>query len=436
MSVTLHTNLGDIKCELFCDEVPKACENFLALCASGYYDTTIFHRNIRGFMIQGGDPTGTGRGGQSIWGGKFNDEIRESLKHNVRGILSMANSGPNTNGSQFFISYAKQPHLNGLYTIFGKVIHGFDVLDLMEKTKTGPGDKPLAEIRINRSRPPAKLFPSVHIIPYRDAMAWQRRHRGLDAIVTVACFLATISLCSGGIPYNVTLASVTLFHKYSWFTAPAVYLSCGDGSGGNRTELPGVNATMRWFNFTGNESWQPVAKLHREECTTCGLYEHEWLGDAIYDTWTVCAANFSSRDERGIFTHVIPSRFHVNLACYECNHAQFQRSSAYGANTTEGGAGSMSVFLWMGLAVAGAGLMILLIAAIVYLVTEADELLDESEKTRFIEMAEEGHQDGHGEDRGAGGHEGRGEGYEGSGGQEGRNGRSDRYSDESGPLKV
>ncbi|CAI5942362.1 unnamed protein product [Closterium sp. NIES-65] len=273
-------------------------------------------------------------------------------------------------------------------------------------------------------------------------MAWQRRHRGLGAIVTVACFLATISLCSGGIPYNVTLASVTLFHKYSWFTAPAVYLSCGDGTGGNRTELPGVNATMRWFNFTGNESWQPVAKLHREECTTCGLYEHEWLGDAIYDTWTVCAANFSSRDERGIFTHVIPSRFHVNLACYECNHAQFQRSSAYGANAAEGGAGSMSVFLWMGLAVAGAGLMILLIAAIVYLVTEADELLDESEKTRFIEMAEEGHEGGHGEEGGAGGHEERegrgeaGEGYEGSGGQEGRNGRRDRYSDESGPLKV
>ncbi|CAI5537465.1 unnamed protein product [Closterium sp. Naga37s-1] len=228
-------------------------------------------------------------------------------------------------------------------------------------------------------------------------MAWQRRHRGLDAIVTVACFLATISLCSGGIPYNVTIASVTLFHKYSWFTAPAVYLSCGDGSGGNRTELPGVNATMRWFNFTGNESWQPVAKLHREECTECGLYEHEWLGDAIYDTWTVCAANFSSRDERGIFTHVVPSRFHVNLACYECNHAQFQRSSAYGHSAAEGGAGSMSVFLWMGLAVAGAGLMILLIAAIVYLVTEADELLDESEKTRFIEMAEDGHGDGHGD---------------------------------------
>ncbi|KAG7018956.1 Peptidyl-prolyl cis-trans isomerase CYP18-1, partial [Cucurbita argyrosperma subsp. argyrosperma] len=190
MSVTLHTNLGDIKCEISCDEVPKSAEassslvfsainfatclenyfsllckkllptasdnlisssfNFLALCASGYYDGTIFHRNIKGFMIQGGDPTGTGKGGTSIWGKKFNDEIRESLKHNARGILSMANSGANTNGSQFFITYAKQPHLNGLYTVFGRVIHGFEVLDIMEKTQTGPGDRPLAEIRLNR----------------------------------------------------------------------------------------------------------------------------------------------------------------------------------------------------------------------------------------------------------------------------------------------
>ncbi|PON35219.1 Notch [Parasponia andersonii] len=149
-SVTLHTNLGDIKCEIFCDEVPKTAENFLALCGSGYYDGTVFHRNIKGFMIQGGDPIGTGKGGTSIWGKKFNDEIRESLKHNARGILAMANSGPNTNGSQFFITYAKQPHLNGLYTVFGKVIHGFEVLDLMEKTPTGPGDRPLAEIRLNR----------------------------------------------------------------------------------------------------------------------------------------------------------------------------------------------------------------------------------------------------------------------------------------------
>ncbi|KAL2927209.1 Peptidyl-prolyl cis-trans isomerase CYP18-1 [Bienertia sinuspersici] len=82
----------------------------------------------------GGDPIGTGKGSTSIWGKKFNDEIRESLKHNARGIMSMANSGANTNGSQFFMTYAKQPHLNGLYTVFGKVIHGFEVLDHMEKT--------------------------------------------------------------------------------------------------------------------------------------------------------------------------------------------------------------------------------------------------------------------------------------------------------------
>ena len=150
MSVTLHTNLGDIKVEVFCDQVPRTAENFLALCASGYYDGTVFHRNIKGFMVQGGDPTGTGKGGASIWGGKFADEFREALKHGARGTLSMANSGPNTNGSQFFITYAKQPHLNGHYTVFAKVIHGFDVLDLMEKTPTGPADRPLAEIRLNR----------------------------------------------------------------------------------------------------------------------------------------------------------------------------------------------------------------------------------------------------------------------------------------------
>lgn len=117
MSVTLHTTLGNIKLELYCEEVPRTATNFLALCASGYYDDTIFHRNIRGFMIQGGDPTGTGKGGRSIYddspNGKFNDEIVDVLKHSRRGVVSMANSGPNTNGSQFFITYKAQPHLNG-----------------------------------------------------------------------------------------------------------------------------------------------------------------------------------------------------------------------------------------------------------------------------------------------------------------------------------
>eukprot|EP00889_Picochlorum_renovo_P001095 jgi/Picre1/28125/NNA_003532.t1 len=119
MSVTLHTSLGDVKIEVFCEQVPKTANNFLALCASNYYDGTIFHRNIKGFMIQGGDPTGTGKGGKSVYeSGKFEDEIVSSLKHSKRGIVSMANSGPNTNGSQFFITYKAHSHLNGKYTVW------------------------------------------------------------------------------------------------------------------------------------------------------------------------------------------------------------------------------------------------------------------------------------------------------------------------------
>ncbi|KAK6751418.1 hypothetical protein RB195_003047 [Necator americanus] len=120
MAVTLHTTAGDIKIELFCQECPKTCENFLALCASDYYKDNIFHRNIKDFMVQTGDPTGTGKGGNSIWGGPFEDELSVELRHEGRGIVSMANNGPNTNKSQFFITYAKQPHLDLKYTIFGK----------------------------------------------------------------------------------------------------------------------------------------------------------------------------------------------------------------------------------------------------------------------------------------------------------------------------
>ncbi|KNE58364.1 peptidyl-prolyl cis-trans isomerase-like 3 [Allomyces macrogynus ATCC 38327] len=150
MSVTLHTDLGDIKIEIFCESVPKTAENFLALCASGYYDGCLWHRNIKGFMIQTGDPTGTGKGGQSIWGGKFEDEIRSTLKHNARGIVSMANSGPDTNGSQFFITYAKQPHLDAKYTVFGKVIDGIDVLDEFEKVPVDSKNRPTKQLRLQR----------------------------------------------------------------------------------------------------------------------------------------------------------------------------------------------------------------------------------------------------------------------------------------------
>jgi len=148
MSVTLYTTLGEIKCEIFCETVPKAAENFLALCASGSYDDCLFHRNIKTFMVQTGDPTGTGKGGQSIWGRPFADEIRSTLKFNARGIIAMANAGPDTNKSQFFITYSKQPHLEGKYTIFGRVIDGMDTLDAMEKVPVNEKNRPLHEIRL------------------------------------------------------------------------------------------------------------------------------------------------------------------------------------------------------------------------------------------------------------------------------------------------
>ncbi|XP_005098683.1 peptidyl-prolyl cis-trans isomerase-like 3 [Aplysia californica] len=149
MAVTLHTDVGDLKLELFCEQCPITCENFLALCASGYYNGNLFHRNIPGFMIQTGDPSGTGKGGKSIWGSKFEDEFRESIKHSARGMVSMASSGPDTNGSQFFLTYSKQPHLDMKYTVFGRVIDGFDTLDTMEKLPVNEKNhKPLHETRL------------------------------------------------------------------------------------------------------------------------------------------------------------------------------------------------------------------------------------------------------------------------------------------------
>ncbi|KAF0695386.1 Aste57867_13820 [Aphanomyces stellatus] len=150
MSVTLHTTLGDIKLEVFCDTAPRTAESFLALCASNGYDNTLFHRNMKGFMIQGGDPTGTGKGGESIWGGAMNDEFHPQNRHNTRGIVSMANSGPNTNKQQFFITYAKQPHLNNVYTVFAKVIDGFDVLDQMEKAPVDAKHRPVKDIVLHK----------------------------------------------------------------------------------------------------------------------------------------------------------------------------------------------------------------------------------------------------------------------------------------------
>lgn len=150
MSVTLHTTSGDIKLEIFCDQVPKGSENFLALCASNAYDGAIFHRNIRDFMVQVGIPNSSGivKKGQSIWGGKFEDELVQDLRHDKRGIVSWANSGPDTNGSQFFITYKKHEHLDGKFTVFGKVIAGIEVLDDIERVKVNEKSRPLEDIKI------------------------------------------------------------------------------------------------------------------------------------------------------------------------------------------------------------------------------------------------------------------------------------------------
>ena len=143
----IKTNMGTIEIELFADQTPKTVENFVGLADSGYYNGVIFHRVIANFMIQGGDPTGTGRGGQSIWGKKFEDEIVPSLTFNKPGILAMANSGPNTNGSQFFITVAPTSWLDGNHTIFGQVIEGMDVVYAISKVQTSkPGDKPLEPV--------------------------------------------------------------------------------------------------------------------------------------------------------------------------------------------------------------------------------------------------------------------------------------------------
>lgn len=176
VDITLHTNKGDIELALFPDVAPKTVENFVELSKKGYYDGVIFHRIIKDFMIQGGDPTGTGMGGESIYGNSFEDEFSTEV-FNLYGALSMANAGPNTNGSQFFIvtaptvpaqmlgqlkeagfpeeiidAYAEQggtPWLDHRHTVFGHVVNGMDVVLDIQAQETGAQDKPVEDIIIN-----------------------------------------------------------------------------------------------------------------------------------------------------------------------------------------------------------------------------------------------------------------------------------------------
>ena len=173
--VEMKTTMGDIKIKLFPEQAPKTVENFLGHARSGYYNGIIFHRVIPNFMIQGGDPTGTGMGGESIWGGTFEDECVPELV-NIRGALSMANAGPGTNGSQFFIVQAKQvetsilkqmevrgwskeevelykknggtPWLDGKHTVFGQVVEGMEVVDNIANVDRNMQDKPKEDVKI------------------------------------------------------------------------------------------------------------------------------------------------------------------------------------------------------------------------------------------------------------------------------------------------
>ena len=142
-TVTIETNHGTIRAEMFVDKAPKTAGNFIDLAKKGFYDGVIFHRVIDGFMIQGGDPTGTGRGGP---GYQIDDEFAPGLAHTQPGLFSMANAGPNTGGSQFFITLAATPWLDRKHAIFGKVVSGLDVVQEIGKVETGPGDRPVEDV--------------------------------------------------------------------------------------------------------------------------------------------------------------------------------------------------------------------------------------------------------------------------------------------------
>jgi len=138
-----ETTEGEFRIELFEDKAPITTKNFIDLAERGFYDGVIFHRVIDGFMIQGGDPTGTGRGGP---GYTIPDEFHPELRHDGEGVLSMANAGPNTGGSQFFITLAATPWLDRRHSVFGRVVEGMDVVRKIGRVPTGPGDRPLRDV--------------------------------------------------------------------------------------------------------------------------------------------------------------------------------------------------------------------------------------------------------------------------------------------------
>ena len=173
--IRLRTNKGDLNIELHPEFAPKAVWNFIRLSQKGYYNNVTFHRNIRNFMLQGGDPTGTGRGGSSIWNKNFEDEFDGPLKHDARGTISMANKGKNTNSSQFFITYRPASHLDRKHTIFGKLLEdSLPVLDKLEAVPVDSSDRPKEEIRI--------LETMVFVDPFEEFWKRKREHEEAEEV--------------------------------------------------------------------------------------------------------------------------------------------------------------------------------------------------------------------------------------------------------------
>ncbi|KAI1720285.1 cyclophilin type peptidyl-prolyl cis-trans isomerase/CLD domain-containing protein [Ditylenchus destructor] len=168
--VQIMTNFGPLNLELYCKHAPRACENFIVHCRNGYYKNTKFHRLIKHFMLQGGDPTGTGKGGESIWGKPFKDEFTGTYSHDSRGVLSMANRGSDTNGSQFFITFRPCKHLDKKHTIFGKLVGGGDTFTAIEKVETDEtSNAPLDPVIF--------LSASVFVDPFEEASAAIQKER-------------------------------------------------------------------------------------------------------------------------------------------------------------------------------------------------------------------------------------------------------------------
>ncbi|TKR71684.1 hypothetical protein L596_019241 [Steinernema carpocapsae] len=161
--VRIITNHGVVNLELYAKQVPKACENFITHCRNGYFNNTKFHRIIKHFMMQGGDPTGTGKGGESVWGKPFKDEIVGTYRHDKRGVLSMANSGSNTNNSQFFITFRPVKRLDGKHTIFGHVVGGMETIAEIEQVSTDNNDRPEEDVLF--------LAAEIFVDPFEEAQA-------------------------------------------------------------------------------------------------------------------------------------------------------------------------------------------------------------------------------------------------------------------------